>query len=374
MTKISSRPTVSEIDLRALEHNLRLIRAISKKRKVLAVVKADAYGHGAVRVSRTLQDLGVEYFGVALVEEGLELRHAGIRGSILVMSGIFPGQEKDIVRAGLIPFLFDIGMAKRLDKEAKRQGRQVKIHVKIDTGMARIGLLPGQVKAFFTELRALTALKVEGICSHFSESYKEDKRFSRSQIRLLEGAVEKAHALGCSIPHRHIANSAALVSLPESLYTIVRPGILLYGGFPSPEYRATLPLKPLMTLRTGILLLKEVPRGCPVSYGRTFVTRRKTRIATIPVGYGDGYPRMLSNKGKVMVRGRKAPIIGRVCMDLTMVDVTDVPGVRQGDEVVLMGRQGREEITSDDLAGWAETVPYEVFTGLGKRIPRVYRG
>jgi len=371
----SYRPTVAVIDLRALDSNARLVKSLARGKRVLGVVKADAYGHGAVPVSKRLRVNGIEYLGVALMEEGIELREAGIRGPILVMGGIFPGQEKDIVRAKLTPFLFDIKIARGLNKEARRQGKQLSVHIKIDTGMGRIGLLPGQVKGFLTELKVLKALKVDGIGSHFSESYRPDKTFSRSQIRYFEKAIRTASALGFPFPLRHIANSAGLASIPESLYTLVRPGIILYGGFPSPEFRDTMlgRLKPVMSLKTRILFIKEVPARFPVSYGRTYITRKKSLIATLPIGYGDGYPRKLSNKGMVLVRGRRVPIVGRVCMDLTMVDVTGIPGVRQGDEAVLMGSQGKEEITSDDLADWAETVPYEIFTGIGKRIPRDYR-
>jgi len=340
---------------------------------ILAVVKADAYGHGAVPVAARLQSIGVEYFGVALMEEALELRETGIRRPICVMCGVFPGQEKDIVKADLTPFLFDLRIARGLNREAQRQGRRVKVHIKVDTGMGRVGVVPTRLEEFLIKLKGLKGLKVEGIGSHFSESYKDDREFSFVQIRRFEEALQKAAAMGFSLPLRHIANSAGLASIPKSLYTLVRPGILLYGGFPSPEYRATIRVKPVMSLKTRVLFLKEVPSGFPVSYGRTFVTARKSLIATIPIGYGDGYPRKLSNRGTVLIKGKRAPIVGRVCMDLTMVDVTDIHGVRQGDEVVLLGRQGREEITSDDLAEWAETVPYEIFTGIGKRVPRVYR-
>jgi len=369
------RPTVAEIDLRALDSNARLVKSLARGKRVLGVVKADAYGHGAVQISKRLQENGIEYLGVALMEEGIELRDAGIKGPILVMGGVFPGQERDIVRARLTPFLFDIKIARSLNREARRQNKQLSVHIKIDTGMGRIGVLPRQVKGFLIELKALKALNVDGIGSHFSESYKPDKSFSRSQIRQFEKAIQTGSVLGFSFPLRHIANSAGLASVPESLYTIVRPGIILYGGFPSPEFRDTMlgRLEPVMSLKTRILFIKEVPARFSVSYGRTYFTRRKSLIATLPIGYGDGYPRKLSNKGMVLIRGRKVPIVGRVCMDLTMVDVTGIPGVRQGDEVVLMGRQGKEEITSDDLADWADTVPYEIFTGIGKRVPREYR-
>lgn len=370
---MTKRPTRILIDLGAIEHNYFKIREkVPLDTRMLAVVKADAYGHGAVEVSRTLEALGCDMLGVALCEEGIELRNAGICLPVIVLSGVYKGQWKEIIEHNLTPVLFDIDLAHDLNDLSLRFNKKVKIHVKIDTGMGRLGLLPYEIAAFFKELNTLRGIELEGVLSHFAEADEEDKEFSKEQIKRFEEAIRLIESSGINIPMKHIANSAGIVSLPSSGFNLVRPGIMLYGSYPAEDFKSRIDLSPAMKLLTRIEHLKSVPKGFPVSYGRTFVTDRKSLIATIPIGYGDGYLRSFSGKADVLVKGKRAPVIGRVCMDLTMVDVTDIPDVKMGDDVVLMGKDGNEEITAEELANYAGTIPYEIYCSFNQRVPREY--
>jgi alanine racemase len=368
------RPTVAEIDLNALAFNYRQLRKrVPKKVKLLAVVKADAYGHGAVPISLKLERLGVEYLGVAMADEGVELRRGGVKAPILILGGIFEGDIDRILRFNLTPVAFRKDSLKLLCREAQKRGKRVRVHVKVDTGMGRLGVPLPLWPDFLRGIKALPRIEVEGILSHFAMT-EEEKSFTRRQWEDFQGAVKAAEAVGICCKYLHMASSAMLTTSPSYSGNLVRPGIMLYGSYPSPMSQKLIQLKPVMTLKTRIHFLKSVPPGTKISYGGTFVTRRESLIATLPIGYADGYNRSLSNRGQALVRGKRAPIIGKVCMDFIMADVTDISDVSIGDEVVLMGTQGKEQITAEEIADKINSISYEVFCSVGKRVPRIYRG
>jgi len=375
----SLRPTTAHIDLGALRHNLAQVRRLAGAREVIAIVKADAYGHGSVPVARALAAEGVTRFGVALVEEGRALREAGIRGEVLVLGGLVEDQAAEIVELGLTATIFHSGHADTLNEAARRAGRAVPVHVKIDTGMGRLGFSPDAAPDAVAALARSAFLRLEGLMTHFADADLADPAYAREQVARFDAVAETVRRAGVHIPIRHAANSAAVMAASSwrsamggPLYDAVRPGLMLYGARPGPAVGAGVDLRPVLSLTTRILLLKRVPPGTPISYGRTFVTRRESLIAVLPIGYADGYPRALSNAGRVLVRGRAAPVVGRVCMDLTMVDVTDVPGAAEGDEAVVIGAQGAAAITVEEVAACAGTIAYEILCGIGPRVPRRY--
>jgi alanine racemase len=369
----SGRPTVGEVDLGALEFNYRQIKKrIPEDVKLLAVVKADAYGHGSVPVSLRLEKLGVDYLGVAIPEEGVELRKGGVRTPILVLGGIFGEEVDQIFRFRLTPVIFGKDSLKILSREAERRRRKVKVHLKVDTGMGRLGVPLNLWPDFLREVRRFPRVETEGILSHFSMT-DEGKSFTQNQWRAFQGAVAIAQKLGISSRYLHMASSATLTAFPAYSARLVRPGIMLYGSYPSPTFRSLIRLKPVMTLKTRVHFLKSVPPGTRISYGGTFKAKRESLIATLPIGYADGYSRHLSNHGEVLIHGKRAPVVGKVCMDLIMVDVTDIPRVSAGDEVVLMGRQGTEQITPEEIAEKINSISYEVLCLIGKRVPRIYK-
>jgi alanine racemase len=366
------RPTTARVELAALTHNYREAERLAGGRNILAVVKAQAYGHGAVRIARHLVGLGAHTLGVALVEEGRELREAGITAPILVMGALFPGQAEALVRWDLTPAVFTPALADALAQAAQAAGKSVSVHVKIDTGMGRIGITPEAAPPFIEALTRRNVLRVEGIMTHFADADLRDKQFASRQMDRFDALLADLAGRGISVPLRHAANSAAVLDFSRALFTMVRPGLMLYGYCPL-EPGADIPdLRPALSLVTQIAYLKKASPGTPVSYGRTFVTKRESLIATIPIGYADGYSRALSNRGEALVRGRRVPVAGRVCMDMTMLDVTDVPGVSEGDDVVLIGTQRNERITADDIAATTGTISYEVLCGISGRVPRVY--
>ncbi|MBI2360747.1 MAG: alanine racemase [Deltaproteobacteria bacterium] len=365
------RPTVCTIDLAALCWNFRQVRErIGPGVKVLSVVKANAYGHGAVSVARALADAGSESFGVATLEEGIELRAGGVDAPILVLAGAYPEQLDEFIEHRLTPAICETETLRRLELEARRRGVTLSFHLKVDTGMGRIGLRAADVDSWLPELGPLKALRLEGIFSHFSHAESAEGNYTQGQLQAFRRVLKRLRSAGYDPPLVHVANSAAVIALPSAHFTMVRPGLMLYGAYPSPDMASQVTLKPVLTWKTRVLQLKKVPKGSSISYGRTFVTRRESLIATLPVGYADGYHRLLSNRGEVLIRGRRAPIVGRVCMDLTMADVTGASGVAQGDEVVLLGAQGQASISADEMARWAETISYEIFTSIGPRVPR----
>ncbi|MFZ7125851.1 MAG: alanine racemase [Desulfobacterales bacterium] len=372
----------AEIDLRAVAANVRALRGITRpEAMIMAVVKADGYGHGAVEVARTALDNGAERLAVARTHEGVELREAGIEAPVLVFGHTGPADAPLLWRYGLAQSVSSADTASRLAEAARREGATLPIHIKIDTGMGRMGILPdcgrpGGVHTPVEEVLAVDRMKgleTEGIFTHFAAADSADKTYARLQFDLFLDFIDQLRRTGLEPPIRHAANSAALIDLPETHLDAVRPGIALYGLYPSREVNtARVPLRPAMTLKSRIIQLKEVPAGFKVSYGMTYETRRQTRIATVPVGYADGIQRRLSNIGWMLVRGKRAPIAGRVCMDLTMLDVGEIDGVAVGEEVVIMGRQGGETMTADEMAEILGTINYEVvFTNAG-RVPRIY--
>ena len=368
------RPTCAEINIRALIHNLNQAKRLAgSKSQILSIVKADAYGHGAVKISKALVRNGIHHLGTALVEEAVELRDAGIKIPIIVLGGIFKEQIPKIAEYSLTPVVYQEDFLKAVAKEARKSNKKVNIHIKIDTGMGRIGVLSDEAVNFVKKAASLKNIKVEGIMTHFADADLADKAYAEKQMAEFTSIVNKLNEEGIDIPYQHIANSAALVSFENNKFNMARPGIMLYGYAPSAEGKERgLNLIPVMSLKTKVLHLKKVSAGTYISYGRTFVAKRDSVIATLPVGYADGYSRALSNKGFVIVKGKRAPIAGRVCMDMTMIDVTGIDGVEINDEVVLIGKQGKEAITADDVAMLTNTISYEVLCCIGKRVPRVY--
>lgn len=368
------RPTRVEVDLDALKHNFRQAQRLAGPEKgILAVVKADAYGHGAARVAMALQEAGVRMFGVAIVEEGVALREEGVVGPVLVLGGLYPGQEEDLLRFDLMPTLFDIETARRLGDWARAAGVVLPYHLKLDTGMSRVGFAPEELPAVLAELVTLEGLRMDGVFSHLAIADEPEHAANRRQIALFRDCLAQVRGAGFAPRYVHLSNSASLLGheLPEC--NLARPGILLYGGLPGPAFAGRFDLRPVMSFRTRVAQVRRIPEGTGVSYGHRFVAGRPTVLAVIPVGYADGYSRQLSNVGEVLVRGRRARVAGTVCMDWTMIDVTDIPGVTVGDEVTLLGCDNGQCITADEWARRIGTINYEVFCQFSKRVPRVCR-
>ncbi len=364
------RATKAIVDLNAIAHNVSQVRKrIGSQRDLMAVVKADGYGHGAVKVSLSALKSGANCLGVAVPEEGEEIRRAGLDAPITVLGLIQPEEAYKIIDFGLEQTICSIEVAEALNQIASDRGTAVDVHIKIETGMGRVGVQPNDTVAFARRIGKLRHLNVKGIFSHFSCADEMDKTFSTKQIEIFDGVVREIESSGIRIPKRHMANSAAILDLPESYYDLVRPGIMIYGLYPSPEVSHSIELKPAMTFVTRVTFVKEVPPGTSISYGRTFITDKEIPVATLPVGYADGYSRALSGRGEVLVKGHRAPLIGRICMDMCMIDVSRVENVQPGDEVVLFG-QG---LPADEVAEKLGTINYEVVCAVGKRVPRVYK-
>jgi alanine racemase len=363
----SLRPTRAEILLDAIGHNLEVVRSAAPGKKVLAVVKADAYGHGVVPVARRLQADGVDGFGVALAEEGIELREAGIDRAILVLNGINGGAHRDIVAAGLTPVLYEISEARAF--EAVAGGRPVDVHLKVDTGMGRLGVPLRELTEFLRELRQFPSIRIAGLMTHLSTADSD-----RSYVAVQVAAFKRAEGLVRRFGHEpsvlHAANSAAVFRHPETHFDWIRPGIAIYGYPGSSAIDA--PLRPAMRWRTEVLQLRTLQPGESAGYGRSFRADKPTRLATLPLGYGDGLLRSASNRGQVLIHGVRCSIVGNISMDLTTVDVTDVPSVAIGDEALLLGEQGGAVLGARDLATAAGTIPYEVLTNVSRRVPRLY--
>jgi alanine racemase len=368
------RPTLVRVDLAAFAHNLALARRLAgPERRVMAVLKADGYGHGAVALAREAARGGAAFVGVATAGEARELRNAGIELPILILSEVPPTQAAEIVRLGCAQVVYTLELAEALEREAARDGRRVPVHIKVDTGMGRVGLAPEETLAFVARLRELPHLALEGVMSHLAEADVLESPATGQQLELFRRVLDGVREIAGEVRWRHIANSALLLR-EEDPGNLARPGIMLYGSAPGPGLPHAGDLRPVLRFETAVSFLKRIPAGAPLGYGGTFVTGGESLIATIPVGYADGYRRALSNRGEVLVRGRRAPVVGTVCMDLCLVDVTAVPGVRVGDQVVLIGRQGEAEVSADELAGRIGTISYEVFCGIGRRVPRWYSG
>jgi alanine racemase len=373
----SRRPTWADVNLDQLVENCRLIRARTGPGvELMAMVKADAYGHGAAPVARRLQETGAaDWFGVALPEEGIALRRAGVGAPILVLGGFWFGQEEEVLRHDLATTVLDAPYVKSLDRAAARLGMTARIHVEIDTGMGRLGIQPGDVPAFIECLRACPNVRPEGVMTHFaSADLPEKDDFTRRQMALHRAAADQFAAAGFAVRWRHLANSAGTYAFAEAFGDVVRVGGALYGiagDITSPQATA-IPVKPALSLHSRIVLLKTTPAGTPLGYGGTFVTRRESRIATVPIGYGDGVHRVHSNRGAALVRGVRAPIVGRVSMDLTILDVTDVAGAELGDVATFIGRQGAAEISAEEYAATVGTIALEATATISARVPRCY--
>lgn len=365
----------ANINLDAIENNINNIKKIiPKDTKIMAVIKADGYGHGAVPVAKFLNTIGVDAYGIAIIEEGIELRRAGIEKSLLILGFTPKEQFKQLLDYNITQTIFQISTAKELSKEAKAQGKVAKIHIKIDTGMSRIGFRNDEnsIKEI-KEIAKLEGIEIEGIFSHFACADEKDKSHSNKQLEHFLTFVNRLEEEGIYIPIKHISNSAGLMELPETAMNMVRAGIITYGYYPSEEVKKeTLQLSPAMEIKTHVSFVKEVGEGTGISYGYTYVTDKKIKVATIPVGYGDGYPRRLSSKGRVIINGSYAPIIGRICMDQFMVDVSHIEDVKQGDIVTLVGRDEDCMITVEELAELSDSFNYEFICNVGKRIPRLY--
>ena len=371
------RPTHVEINLAALRHNYQLIRHhLNDSCEILAVVKADAYGHGAVAVAQVLQQLGTDMLGVAMAEEGLELRAAGITVPILMLGGPWPGQEDVLIGNDLQVCVFEAEQIRRLEAAANDLDRICHCHLKVDTGMGRLGVLPADLAELLQLLQRCPHLQLDGMMSHFAVADTPQHPYTDQQLELFLRCVQQVRAAGFSPRYIHAANSAAMfdASCDPCLdgCNLVRPGIALYGG--QPFSGQTLPLQPVMSFRSEIAHLKHLPVGSGVSYGLCYVTKRPTIIAAIPVGYADGYNRHLSNGGTVLVRGQRVSVAGTVCMDWILLDVTDVAGVAAGDRVTLLGCDGDECVLAERWADQIGTISYEVFCQISKRVPRYYRG
>jgi alanine racemase len=365
----SLRPTIAEIDLDALAHNYHQIRSLVHPGvKMMAVVKDNAYGHGAVIVARELEKLGVDMLGVAITEEGVELRNGGIKKPILILTGIRREEIDAVIENDLIPMVFDDELVRALSGTAVKRNKRVKVHLKFDTGMGRLGVPVQGARKFLERIRDFPHLVIEGVASHFSMA---DEEYSRAQLKAFGEVVEFLRGGGIRPHYMHVSSSAPMIDFPDSHFNLVRPGIMIYGSYPSEEYIGRIGLRSVMRFRTIIAFLKRVSVGARISYGGTFIAERESLIACLPVGYGDGYNRRLSNRGEVLVRGKRAPVVGRICMDVTMVDVTDVEDVSIGDEVVLLGGQGGDAITAEEIAEKIGTISYEILCMVGKRVPRV---
>ncbi len=364
------------INLDNIAHNVREIRRIIRKNTgIMGVVKADAYGHGVIEVAQTLLENGVEKLAVAMLDEAIQLRRRGIDVPVLVLGYTGPGRAREVLENNITQTVFSHELAGQLSREAVKAGRKARIHVNVDTGMTRIGLMPGYsaIQAI-QKISRLPGIIIEGMFTHFASADEKDESYTRLQYERFLSIDRELNRAGIVIPFKHAANSAAVINYPEMKMNIVRPGIILYGLYPSEEVRRErVSLKPAMSLKTRVVFVKDVNKNTPVSYGRTFRTARDSRIATIPVGYADGYTRLLSGKSTILINEQRFPIVGRICMDQCMADVTDarIP-VKTGDEAVLIGRQGGNEITADELASITGTINYEVVCLIGKRVPRVY--
>lgn len=363
-------PTSASVDLSALAQNLAQVRRLAPRSEVLAVVKANAYGHGAVEVTRALQRLAVHRFGVATLEEGIALRQAGIHDAILVMGATVPAQFADLVAHQLTPVLFRADMVQAFAGKVPPSDKPYPVHVKIETGMGRLGLSSEELPDLISSPAMQTVLHLEGLMTHLADADNEDARHTEAQLARFQQSLEVIQHRGFALPLVHAANSAAIVKYPASRYSLVRPGIMLYGYQTAAQRASTSEVRPILTWKTTVAHLHSIQPGNSVSYNRTFIASRPSRIAVLPVGYADGYNRLLSNRGVVLIAGRRAPVVGRVCMDMIMIDVTDVPGVDIGHEAILIGQQGQERITAADLASWQQTIPYEILCAIGPRVPR----
>jgi alanine racemase len=363
-----------QIELSALIHNLQQVKAIvGEETKIMGVVKADAYGHGLVLVAKTLEQHRVHCLGVAHLVEALELRKHGIALPIVILCGIRTAEDAQAaVHQDLIPAVFDVAAAEALAEAAERRKTLARVYVKVDTGMGRLGLLCSELGAFLNRVSRFKAVRIQGLTSHLSSADDADPAFTEAQIRSFHKAVQTGRSMGLDLPLNNLANSAGLMKFKDACFDMVRPGIMLYGGLPSPDFKAPVPLRPVMRFSAEVIQVRDFPDHTAVSYSRTYYTEGPKQIAVLSAGYGEGLPRAMSNRGMVLVRGKKVPITGRVCMNMTMVDVTGLKDVTPGDEAVFLGTQEGETITADDMAAWAGTISYDILCSAGQRNPKEY--
>ncbi len=366
-------PSWVEIRLDNIVHNVEEIKKfIGPDVRLIAVVKANGYGHGGVAASWAALKGGADMLGVGSPQEGAELRKAGVTEDILVLGGAFPDQLDLVVSYDLIQGVYEKDILFELDKLAQKAGKPIRIHLKVDTGMGRLGFRPEEMVDIWKLILNLKGIKVEGVFSHFATSAPLDREYSNFQIRRFQKLRNQFHNMEIHIPLWHISNSGGIVNLPEACFNMVRSGLLVYGLYPSDKKTSSLNIIPALTWKSRIVSLKRLHKGESVSYGRSWIAKKDELIGVIPLGYHDGYDRKLTNRGEVLVRNKRVKIIGDICMDNMMVLLTDIPDVRVGDEVVLIGRMGQESISPHDVANWSQTISYEVLCRIGRRVPRIY--
>lgn len=367
--RIGYRPTWAEVNLGNLAHNFQQVKRILAPRvKVMVTVKADAYGHGLIPVAKRLVSCGIDFFGVASIDEGIQLRRAQIKNPILILGIMLKEDITPVFKYKLTPTVCTLDLACALDKMAAKNRTLLKVHIKVDTGMGRIGVLPLNAETLVKKIHKLKHLEIEGVFTHFAFA-DMNRDFTLHQIELFQRLIAKLETERIRPRFVHCANSMGVIGYDCGHFNMVRPGLVIYGIYPKKDER--LKLRPVLSLKTRIVYHKRIPRGHGISYGHTYVTKKETTVATLPIGYGDGYPRNLSNIGPVLIKGERFKISGRVCMDQMMVDVADTP-VKVGQEAVLIGRQGKNKITAEELADLSGTIPYEIVCGLGNRVPRIY--
>jgi len=363
------RPTWAEVNLENLGYNFRQIKKmLGPGIKIMVTVKADAYGHGLVNVSRKLISCGVDYLGVASIDEGINLRQAGIEFPVLILGMILKSDIAPLFKYNLTPTVCDTQLANALNNKAKSLGKAFAVHIKIDTGMGRIGVSHNYAENLIKKIHKLKFIRIEGLFTHLAFADMNEE-FTHYQIGLFNRLIEKLKRLNIHIPLTHAANSMGIIDYKRSHFNMVRPGLVIYGLYPKENLK--IHLKPVLSLKTRVIYAKKVPKGSGISYGHQYITKKATKIVTLPIGYGDGYPRNLSNLAPVLIRGKRFQVSGRICMDQMMVDVGTLK-VKVGDEVVLIGSQGKKRITAEELAQLSSTIPYEIVCGLGGRIPRIY--
>ncbi len=371
-THTHHRPTWADIDLRAIEYNFKQVRKlIGKDVHIMTVVKANAYGHGTIEVSEVLERSGVDYLGVATTDEAVRIRDHNIKTPILVLGSVLPSEVAVAVERDITLTICDDELLDAIRSRTAHGGR-LKAHIKIDTGMGRVGIWHEDALGIIKRISSEKGILLEGIYTHFSSAGRDDF-FTAYQIEAFEKLLSSIEKNWIKIPLKHAANSIATVDFRRSHLNLVRPGLIIYGMYPKHTFPKLIKLKPALELKTKIVFIKDTPPGRSISYGRTFITQKHTKIATLPIGYADGFGRKLSNKAEVLIRGQRARVVGKVTMDQTMIDVGHIKGVKVSDEVVLIGRQGKEEIRTENLARMADSIAYEVICGISNRVPRIYK-
>ena len=374
MVIMNSSPNKVRINLSALQHNLSKVRElVGKETRIMGMVKSNAYGHGLVQVARELEKLQIDSLGVDYMSEAIKLRADGIKIPVILLMGISTSEEaKKVADYSLTPVVFDLHSARLISEEGKKSGRSISVYVKIDTGMGRLGIDFRETGLFLKQVLGIKGITIQGLFSHLSAADQEDTLFTKTQIDHFKEAISAGRELGLELTMNNLANSAGIIRYKEAHFDLVRPGIMLYGGLPCPDFADPPALEHLMTFYSSVVQVREVRGGTPISYGRTFYTDGAKKIAIISAGYGDGLSRALSNTGQVLIHGEKARIIGRVCMNLTIADVTSIKDLQKGDKVVFLGEDKGNRITADDMARWANTISYEILCSLGSRNAREY--